>query len=166
MYYLFLFIISYFLHKICIRKVTTWEMTISVKKNLSASIPLIHLLACELDGQYLQYALNFYSGWKIIEDNADFHKMNLLSKLLLIFCCSSISCLRAVWSLNSVPGDVLFVTFWSHGSITVVFLFLYFFLFIPHCCDSWVSILWHCTFAKTNEWCHVVPWEKREASIT
>ncbi len=55
-------------------------------KNISAGAPLLHLLACDRKNhQKILYILNFYSEWKMLEDNSDFHKIYLWNKNIFIF---------------------------------------------------------------------------------
>ncbi len=59
--------------------------------NISAGLPLIHLLASESGCQYQQiikkstFSIPAVNA-KILEDIADFQKTNVLNKLLLVFC--------------------------------------------------------------------------------
>ncbi len=114
---------------------------------IRAGTSLIHLLACEWDGcnqQIIENSLRSeFLRWikdSLQEDNADFQKNYLLNKLVIVFCLSIwlyiFCCWRPESLSESVLVPVLFVLFWSHANITVYYLFLCFFGFIQHCCDS------------------------------
>ncbi len=78
----------------------------------------------------------------ILEDNADFHEINLLNKqdLLLVFCLSFwvfiFDCQTAVSSSESIPVHILFVPFLSHANMTIFYSFAFSCLFnIPVTCE-------------------------------
>ncbi len=102
--------------------------------------------------------------------NADFYKINLLNKLLLVSCLGIWLYLSDWWrdvsSSEFTPVHVLHVFFWCHANITVYF---YSFAF-PHLSNIVVTrklvLIWCSTSARTNEWASRSPQEKREASVT
>ncbi len=101
---------------------------------------------------------------KILEDNSDFHPVNLLNKRLSVFClsdsltvgkCHHQNPLRFSFSLCPFGAPPTLLSVFYSGSSP----------FIQHCSDSWVSVNVMFHFRETNNWASCSSWEKREVSV-
>ncbi len=106
-------------------------------------VPVLPVFACWhvnlVAGNLCSEFLLWIKG-RLLEGNAEIHRINSLNEQLWIFCLGVwlhvFACGRAVSSSELIPVWVLFVLFWNHTNITIYLLLFCFSPLIRHWCDS------------------------------